>query len=169
MGKKEESGGALIVAPPPAGDAGARAVTLLQTLSKITADDLDALDVVIDQEETRLATMKQFRKVAAALVTPQTAKAKTKPGPKPKAEGSPPGPSPMPKNEEERAKKIDGLRKQVVIYISKQGKAVRSHDIITNCRVAPKWINELLDHAWFSQSSQGIHITPEARQEVLES
>lgn len=70
---------------------------------------------------------------------------------------------------EEREKKILGIRKKIVIYIRDQGRAVRTGEILKDLRVGGRIINEVLDHKWFSQSGQGVHITPEARSEVLES
>lgn len=79
-----------------------------------------------------------------------------------------PGAEPPPQAAEGVEAKLLWLRKRVVRYIAKMGRAVRSGEIIRGVPLGPRWINRVLDHAWFSQSSQGVHITPQARQAVLD-
>jgi len=66
----------------------------------------------------------------------------------------------------DREAKLAWLRRRVVAFLIKTGRAVRVSEIIQGVPVGPRWINEVLAHPWFTQTNEGVYISPAARQEA---
>lgn len=128
-----------------------RAAQLLQQLRSLTAEDLAELDRTIAGHKAQYAALRRARALVAealGVATPPTAKRS------------------KPTTPEQLADKFQELRVRVVKFLANGPQ--RAHDIIRECRVAPSYITEVLNHAWFAQTSQGVHITPEGRRACLE-
>lgn len=163
---------------------------LVQLLSQIGNDDLAELDNVIARQEESLARLKQFRKVAGVIFEPPPPPKKTggrkKAVPPASSPGTPPtngfAPSAVEPGEtvaatealettsgSEREKKMLAIRKSIVIHIGRLGRAAKVYDLIVACKISARWVNEILNHEWFSQDKNGVLITSKARQEVLDT
>lgn len=77
------------------------------------------------------------------------------------AEGLPPKDSPF------RAEAELTLRKKVAEYVFKKG-LVASGDIIRDCKVSPKIVNDLMNHPWFESHMQKWRLTSAGKNEGLE-
>lgn len=97
---------------------------------------------------------------------------KDKPAPRPAAEateeknegeseGLPPKDSPF------RAEAEQTLRKKIAEYIFKRG-LVSSGDLIRDCKVSPRIVNDFMNHPWFESHMQKWRLTTVGKNEGLE-
>lgn len=164
----------------PQNSASQRALDLLATLQNINQEDLDGVDAVINELETRLNSLRAFRKLVAVMVAPAEQKPRGKPGRKllkvdatvsstPTAPTTLSAPSPPATPDSERAARLSELRRKVVYHIAKLNKPVGARELMRVIGISGAWINEVLNHPWFDSSPQGVHIMPLARSDLLES
>jgi hypothetical protein len=130
------------------------AAALLSALEETTVEDIARLDQEINQLRGRLAALEQVKKVIVCKV--QGAPERKKPGP---AAGV---------SDARKSKMRDERRRAVVEYLAQRGPRTQS-DIMREFQIPAGSITGILDSPWFQKTDQGVHITPLARREVLES
>jgi hypothetical protein len=183
MPRKSYTRAALMNTPPapPAPVKPSRIQQLVTLLSELTVEDMIEIDAEVMRVERQLAGLGMVRNMLspAAVVSADkpVAKAKVKKNPVPLLAG-PAEPaesdngSVEPANGHQgdagRADRITELRRKTALYLAEAGHACRSGDIIRNVPVGPTFITEVLDHPWFTQTPQGIYLSPSARQEVVD-
>jgi len=129
------------------------AEVLLATLDQATPADLARLDQEIAALRGRLASLEQLRKLLAVRLAGPAA-------PKPRV--------PRGTSEAAQGKRADERRRDIVAYLAQRGPRLQSQ-IVGDLGIPAGSMTALLDHAWFQKTAQGVHITPQARREVLDS
>lgn len=139
-----------------------------QIVDGVTRADLIELEEEIAQQEQRLASLRELEQmfrarlgVTAPLAPPHTNGTATKKilideivdgggglGQPPTREG-----------------RIEDRRRAVAFHLIKHG-AKQGWEIVKDCRVSPRWLDEVMASPWFVKSGQGYHITPQGRQEI---
>ncbi len=150
------------------------ATKLADLLNAATSTDLADLDQQMRALKTKLDGLRQLRNLIAVRLDPVT-KAGAAHHKKPTAAGggvgsdgsSNPARGGSASSPAARASITDERRRAAVRHLSEHG-PLPPMKIATALSIPQGSITALLDHEWFSKSSQGVHITTLARQDVLD-